>query len=345
MTLLDESLATEMAVWEAAGLRRRLDGDDDDDHGDHDGSRGADFCSNDYLGLAGHPAVIEAARDALARHGAGARASRLLGGGSPAHEAAERAAADWLGAESALLFPSGYQANLGVVTALIGRGDAVFSDQWNHASLIDAARLSRARTHVYRHLDLEELERMLARERGARRRLVLTESIFSMDGDAAPLDELDELCRRYEAWLVVDEAHAAGLLGPEGAGAWGRRTSDRPRSPRLIARVVTGGKALGVCGAFAATSAVLREHLVNRARAFVFTTAPTPATAGALVRAIELCRAGDDLRERALANARALEKGSDTVECTIADRPWVQQPFPYQGKCLQWLREQRAALV
>ncbi len=284
-----------MERWEAAGLRRTLAAR---------GKSGVDFVSNDYLGLARHPGVIEAARAALAESGAGARASRLLGGGSPLHEQAERSAAEWLGAEAALLFPSGYQANLGLIGALCGRGDALFSDRANHASLIDAARLSRAHVLVHEHLDLEELERGLGRARGARRRLVITEGVFSMDGDAAPLGELDELCARHDAWLVVDEAHSAGLLGPAGSGAWA--AAGRPGPARLAARVVTGGKALGVSGAFVAGSAVLREHLVNHARSFVFTTAPPPAVAGALVAAIEECARADAERARALLLARDL---------------------------------------
>src|SRR5262245_32659218 len=243
---LDQALARELELWEAAGLLRRPE--------ECAPSRLVDFASNDYLGLARDPRVVEAARAALAVHGAGGRASRLLGGGSPLHVACERAAAEWLGAEAALLFPSGWQANAGLVSALAGRGDAVFSDRLNHASLVDAARLSRARVFVHAHLDLEELERQLASAAGARRRLVLTEGVFSMDGDRAPLAELHALCARHDAHLVVDEAHAAGLLGPEGAGAWAAARVAAEGEARLAARVVTGGKALGVAGAFVAGS-------------------------------------------------------------------------------------------
>jgi len=263
---------------------------------------GVDLGSNDVLGLAHDERVRAAVRAALEEHGAGGRASRLLRGGSPLDERAEDAVADWLGAEAALLFPSGYQANLGLVASLVGRGDALFSDERNHASLIDAARLSRARVLVHAHLDLAELERGLAAARSARRRLVLTEGVFSMDGDAAPLAEIDELCLRHDAWWLLDEAHSIGLLGPAGAGAW----AATGRAPgRLAARVVTGGKALGLAGAFVVGSRLLRELLVNRARSFLFTTAPPPTLAGGLLASVEAARAMD--AERAHVRALATE--------------------------------------
>ena len=264
---------------------------------------GLDFGSNDYLGLARDPAITAAMASAC-RHGAGGRSSRLLSGGSPLHEQCEAALADWLGDEAALLFPSGYQANVGLVGALVGRGDAVISDRDNHASLIDGARLSRARVVVHAHRDLADLERALRETAGARRRLVLTEGVFSMAGDRAPLAEIDALCRRHDAWLVVDEAHAVGLLGPQGAGAWA--AAGVVGAHRMCARIATGGKALGVAGAFVAGSAALRAHLVHAARSFLFTTAPPPPVAGALLAAIARCRKADDRRAAALANARSL---------------------------------------
>ncbi len=292
---LDRELAAELEQRAELGLRRdaRLPGT----------TSGVDLGSNDVLGLARDARVIAGARAALEEFGAGGRASRLLGGGSPLHERAEATVAEWLGAEAALLFPSGYQANLGLLGALVTRGDALFSDARNHASLIDAARLARAQVFVHAHLDLAELERQLARARPARRRLVVTEGVFSMDGDAAPLAELDELCRRHDAWLVVDEAHSGGLLGPEGAGAWA--ALDAPAGSRLAARLVTGGKALGVGGAFVVGSRVLREQLVNHARSFLFTTAPPPALAGGLLAAVAACRQAE--AERAHVRGLATE--------------------------------------
>jgi len=292
-----------MELWEAAGLRRTLaSAGSAGDRGEHGGP--VDFASNDYLGLARDPAIVAAARKALDEHGAGGRASRLLGGGSPLHEEAERRCAEGLGAEAALLLPSGYQANLALLSSLAGRGDALFSDRLNHASLIDGARLSRARVHVYEHLDHDELERQLEREKDARRRLVVTEGLFSMEGDTPELARLNEICLAHDAWLVIDEAHSVGLLGPEGAGAWAASGLEAGEH-RLAARVVTAGKALGVSGAFVVGPEELREHLINRGRPFVFTTAPSPALAGALVAAVERCRAAD--AERASLRTHATE--------------------------------------
>ncbi len=266
------------------------------------GVRGVDFSSNDYLGLSRRPELAEAAARAAHEHGAGGRASRLLAGGSREHEELEAEVARWLGTEAALLFPSGYQANLGLVGALVGRGDALFTDELDHASLVDAARLSRAHLTVFPHLDLVQLERALARAGSARRRLVAVESVFSMDGDLAPLAELDRVCARHDAWLVVDEAHAIGVLGPEGAGA----CAAAGELPRLVARTIAGGKGLGVGGALVAGSRSLVRLLVNRARTFLFTTAPPSSTAAALRAAIALARGADWERERVLELARRL---------------------------------------
>lgn len=297
---LDDDLRCELASWEAAGLKREL----------RALSGGADFVTNDYLSLARHPAVVEAARTALAEHGAGGRAAPLLGGGSPLDRELESAVCGWLEAEDALLFCSGYQANVGLVPALVGRGDVVLSDALNHASLIDGARLSRAHLVVFGHGDLEHLERLLHGARHARRRLVLTESVFSMDGDSAPLTAMAQLCETHAAHLLVDEAHAVGVLGPDGAGAWAAAVAEgAPRAP-LVARVVTGGKALGVTGALVLGSATLREHLLQRARSFVFSTGVSPAVSGALLVAVDLCRRAEQaratLREQACGLASAL---------------------------------------
>jgi len=281
---------------------------------------GVDFGCNDYLGFARDEGLVRAMQDAAA-HGVGGRASRLLAGGSPLHEECEAAVADWLGAEAALLFASGFQANVGLVGALVGRGDAVVSDRANHASLIDGARLSRAEILVHEHCDLADLERALRSAASARRRLVLTEGVFSMTGDAAPLVEIDALCRRYDAWLVVDEAHAAGLLGPEGAGAWA--AAGARGDHRLCARVVTGSKSLGVAGAFVVGSARMRAHLIHTARSFLFSTAPPPPLAGALIAAVARCRGADDRRARALGHARRL-----AVKLGLPEPAAAIVPFP-----------------
>lgn len=266
---------------------------------------GADFTSNDYLGLARDPALIEAARAALV-HGAGGRASRLLGGGSALDLEVERAAADWLDAEDALLFPSGYHANLGLFGALVRPGDVVLSDELNHASIVDGLRLARARVVVYRHTDALDLERKLGALGRGGALLVATESVFSMDGDLAPLGAIADACARFGAGLVVDEAHAIGLLGPQGAGAWAALGPQRARDPVLAARVLTGGKALGASGALVVCGAAVRAALVDRARSFAFTTAAPPAAVGALRAGIERARDAHALRERVLSLARRL---------------------------------------
>lgn len=302
MPELEDALGDELAAWKARGLLRKLQVPATTDE------LAGDFVSNDYLGLSRNESIIEAARAALADHGAGARASRLLGGGTPLDEVAERACAEWLGADSALLMHSGFQANLGLVTALVGRGDAIFSDAHNHASLVDASRLSRAEIFVHRHLDLDQLTSQLALSKGARRRLVLTEGVYSMDGDVSPLVEIAEICAKHDAWLVVDEAHSAGVLGSEGAGAWAAAVEAGAETRSLVARTVTGGKALGVNGAFLVGPKTLSDHLVQRARSFVFSTAVSPAVSGALSKAIEVCRDSDELRKRALENAKTVAR-------------------------------------
>src|SRR5512139_602209 len=232
------------------------------------GRRLVNLCSNDYLGLAADPRLRRAAAEAAEAEGAGSGASRLVAGDLPIHGRLERALAAFEGTEAALLFNSGYHANAGVPAALVGRDDAVFSDVLNHASILDGCLLSRAELVRYRHCDVQELADLLARTR-ARRKLVVTDAIFSMDGDAAPLRELAELCERHGAMLYVDEAHAEGVLGPRGGGlAEALGVADR-----VDVHMGTLGKALGAAGAFVAGERRLVELLVTRARTFVFTTA------------------------------------------------------------------------
>ena len=311
--VLDGELAREAEALRSAGLLRRVDS----------ASSALDFTSSDYLGLSRHPAVIEAACRAAREHGAGARAARLLGGGSPEDALLEAEVAAWLGAEAALLFPSGYQANLGLVTALAGAGDALISDELVHASLVDACRLSKARVFVHRHAELGDIERCLLESRGARRRIVLTEGVFSMDGDTPPLVELSRLCARHGALLVVDEAHSTGVLGPEGAGAWAAASLHGAEDGVLVARVITGGKALGASGALVCGSRVLVEHLTNRARAFVYTTSPPPPVVGALRAAVALARTMDGERARLRSFACELAARLDVPEPAAAIVPLV----------------------
>lgn len=284
---------------------------------------GDDFLSSDYLGLTRHPELRSAINRALRAEGAGGRASRLLAGGGAAHRQAERAAAEWLDEPAALLFPSGYQANLGLLQAVAEKGDLLLSDELCHASLIDGARLSRASVQVYRHVDLDELDWRLRRSQGAGRRWVLTEGVFSMDGDIAPIAELLELCARRDAYLLVDEAHAAGLLGPNGAGATAAALGAGADKSRLAARVLTGGKALGVGGACLVGSQELRDWLVNHSRAFIYSTAPPTALAAGFARACELAAEADEARERCLANAAVIAHAVDAPAPGAAIVPWV----------------------
>jgi 8-amino-7-oxononanoate synthase len=253
------------------------------------------FCSNDYLGLASHPAPTAAAHLAAAQSGFGAGASRLVAGDLPEHRSLEAALASLVRLPSALLFPTGYQANIGVITALAGTADLIVADRAVHASIIDACRLSRAKLAFYPHLKLEKAEHHLATLGGtARRRLLITESLFSMDGDFAPLAELADLAKTHDAALYVDEAHALGLFGPGGSGV----CSQAQVVPDVL--IGTLGKAVGSAGAFAAGSALLRDYLINRARTFIFTTALPPPVAAAALAAVRLIASpeGEDLRLR-----------------------------------------------
>src|SRR4051794_15403397 len=241
------------------------------------------LCSNNYLGLADHPKVREAAADAAMRWGVGAGASRLVSGSMTVHRRLEERLAAFEGTESALLFGSGYLANVGVVSALAPRDSVVFSDELNHASIVDGCRLSRAETFVYRHADAEHLAWGLRRH-DARASLIITDSVFSMDGDVAPLEDLVALARRHGVRLVVDEAHGTGCIGPGGRGA----VHEAGVEDEVDVVVGTLGKALGAYGAYAATDAVTRRWLVNAARPFIFSTAPPPPAVAAAMAALEL---------------------------------------------------------
>ena len=255
------------------------------------------FCSNDYLGLANHPALAAAATAAIQRSGFGASASRLISGDFPEHRDLETALARFLATDAALLFPTGYQANLGAITALAGRGDLILSDEANHASLIDGCRLSRAEVVVYSHADLPAAATALAAASSSsyRRRFLVTESLFSMDGDVAPLAGLAALARDHDTALIVDEAHALGVLGPGGRGL----CADAGVVPDVL--IGTLGKAFGAHGGFVAGARELRATLVNRARTFIFTTAAPPPVVAAAHAALRLAAGAEgDARRRSL---------------------------------------------
>jgi 8-amino-7-oxononanoate synthase len=256
------------------------------------------FCSNDYLGLASHPALIEALREGASRYGVGSGASHLISGHSRAHALLEERLAEFesphLEQARALYFCTGYMANLAVLSALAPAGAEIFSEELNHASLIDGARLARGSVHVYPHRDLSLLETMLKDSRAATK-LVVTDSVFSMDGAIAPLPQLLALCERYGAWLVVDDAHGFGVLGQQGRGALEHFGL---RSPQLV-YIGTLGKAAGVGGAFVAAHETVIEWLVQRARTYIYTTAAPPALAHALLASVDLIAGGEGMARRA----------------------------------------------
>ncbi len=314
---LDQELEARLAALGTQGLRRTLRrvASAQGPRIQVEGKVLLNFASNDYLGLANHPALKAAAIQAIERFGVGAGASRLICGSLGPHHELEAALATFKGTDAALSFSSGYATAVGTICALIGRDDIIILDKLAHACIVDAARLSGAKLRVFRHNDLDDLERILkwaaqARhvEHGTRKPvpavLVVTESVFSMDGDCAPLRELVELKHRYGAWLMVDEAHATGLYGNRGQGLAGQLGV----SNEIEIQMGTLGKALGVSGGYIAGTRVLVDYLINRARSFVFSTAPPPTAAAAAAAAVKLVETaeGQSLRQRLWTNVRSL---------------------------------------
>ena len=291
---IDAALGADLAALDRAGLRRRLRLRE---HG------AVDFSSNDYLGLASDPRLAAAVIEALRDNPLGAGAARLISGNHPLHETLERELAAFKGAEAALLFGSGYLANVGTIPALVGRRDVIYADALNHASLIDACRLSRAEVRTFPHIDLAELATMLDADRGQfRRRLIVVDGVFSMDGDLFPLCELVNIAKAYGAWTYVDDAHGTGVLGANGRGSvehW-KVFGD------IDLVMGTLGKAFGVAGAFVTGSRTVIDYLLQRARAFVFTTAQPPALAAAASAALRIVQTEPELRVRLRRNAKAV---------------------------------------
>jgi 8-amino-7-oxononanoate synthase len=311
-----DQLQTALVDLDAQGLRRSrrvLDGV----QGARvtlDGREFLSFSSNDYLGLAGHPAIAEAVRRAASEFGVGAGAAHLLTGHHRLHHELELELAAFVGMPAALLFATGYMANLGVIQALLDRHGEVFEDRLNHASLVDAAVLSRAKLSRYPHLDLAALEKQLAASQ-AKGKLIASDTVFSMDGDLAPVAELLALAERYDAWLYLDDAHGFGILGELGRGVLAQLAPcPLPRAPRLIC-LATLGKAAGVSGAFVAGSAELVEWLVTKARTYVYTTAQPPLLAAAVSASLKLIAGEPWRRQRLLQLVARLKAG-------VAGLPW-----------------------
>jgi len=288
-----------------------------------DGREYLSFCSNDYLGLANHPRLIEAFKQGVERFGVGSGAAHLITGHSYAHQVLEEELAEFVGRPRALLFSTGYMANLGVVSALMGRGDNVFEDRLNHASLIDAALLSGARLIRYAHRDTESLHRKMA-QTGTGKRLIACDGVFSMDGDCAPLVDLAGVAAGVDAWLLIDDAHGLGVLGKQGAGWCVDQLPDAPGNTILMA---TLGKAFGTFGAFVAGSDELIETLIQQARTFVFTTAAPPALAWATRTALRLVQEGDALREKLSELVRYFRSGAAELGLPLMPSDTPIQPL------------------
>jgi len=263
------------------------------------------FASNDYLGLAMHPEVVQSAIEATQRFGAGAGAARLISGSLPPHQELESALAQFKGTEAALTFSSGYLANIGTIPALIGRGELVLADRLSHASLIDGCRLSVADFRVYRHKDTDHLKSLLAKRRRGRRTLIVTDGLFSMDGDLAPLPELSQLAQDYEADLYIDDAHGTGVMGLHGRGT----AEHFGINADLPFQMGTLGKAFGSSGAYLAGPSTLIRYLMNTSRSFIFTTAPPPSSAAAVTAALRIMQREPERRARLWANRERLFTG------------------------------------
>ena len=318
---MEKALREERARREEASLQRELRWLDDTQGTDvvWEGRRLINFSSNDYLGLAKHPKLKAAAIEATDRWGTGSGAARLVSGTLPVHRELEATIAKFKGTQAALTFSSGYAAAIGTICALVGSGDVVIVDKLVHASLVDGARLSGAKLRVFRHNDVEDLKRILQWARSAidstKRILIVTESVFSMDGDCAPLRQIVELKEQFGAWLMVDEAHALGVLGP------GRRglAEELGIANQIEIQMGTLGKAVGSVGGFITGSQTLIDHLINSARSFIFSTAPGPAAVASARTGIELIasKEGETLRAKLLKIISALAPSHDAKTAII----------------------------
>lgn len=303
-----EELARELAALEAQALRRRLQVVEEVLPGGRvrvGGEVLLNLSSNDYLGLSQDPRVIAAAQAAAARWGAGAGASRLVVGHLSLHAAVEEQLAHFKGTEAAVIFSTGYMANLGVLSALMGPGDVIFSDKLNHASIYDGIKLSGAALQRFPHRDVNRLEHLLQKSRDVKKRLIVTDSVFSVDGDLAPLGELVALKERYGAWLMIDEAHATGVLGAGGAGL----AQALELTPRVDIHMGTFSKALGALGGYVAGDRRLIDYLHNRSRPFIYSTAVAPPVLGAIEKALDLVVREPERRAYLLEEAENFRRG------------------------------------
>jgi 8-amino-7-oxononanoate synthase len=331
-----ETFQDELEAIKRKALYRRLRRVEDDQGPTLllDGREVINFSSNNYLGIANHPALAAAAKEAIDRYGCGSGASRLISGNMTLHEELETKLASFKGTEAALVFNSGFQANTGILSTLTGEGDAIFSDALNHASIIDGCRLSRAKSIVYAHGDLDQLESVLKLEAEARRKLIVTETIFSMDGDEAPLGGIVDLAEKYGAIVMVDEAHATGIFDSTGAGI----VAKLGLGERVAVQMGTLGKALGGFGAYVAGSRALRDLLINRCRSFIFTTSLPPAIMAMAMAAIDLVQREPERREALWNNCRMLQAGLRELGFSLgsAESPILPLVIGDAGKCMQF---------
>ncbi len=312
-----DSITTELLRIEEAGLYRKLRRVESD-QGPMlrlDGRDVINFSSNNYLGLANHPSLCKAAKEAIDRYGCGSGASRLISGNMTLHEELEEKISELKGTEAALVFNSGFQANTGILSTLVGEGDVIFSDALNHASVIDGCRLSRAKVVVYGHCDVDELEQGLKDAPSNAQNLIVTESLFSMDGDEAPLADIVRLAEKHGAMVMVDEAHATGVYEPSGAGL----VAKLGLGDRVPIQMGTLGKALGGFGAYVAGSKALRELLINRCRSFIFTTSLPPAVMAMGMAAVDLVMREPERRQALWNNCERLRSGLKELGYSLGD--------------------------
>lgn len=287
-----------------------------------DGKSYLSFCSNDYLGLANHPELIKTVQQSVTTFGVGGGASHLVCGHASPHEEGERVLAEFVGLPSAIYFSTGYMAAIGAIPALVGKGDAIFSDALNHACLIDGIRLSKAEVHTYPHVDLVALESALQKST-SENKLIVSDAVFSMDGDIAPIPELLALCEKYDAYLYLDDAHGFGVLGEAGRGSL---SHFKLQSPRII-YMGTLGKAAGVFGAFIAGSADIVEWLVQRARSYVFTTAAPPMLAESVIKSVQLIQEENWRRDRLKQLIEVLREGLQESQWQLLSSSTPIQPI------------------
>lgn len=295
-----------------------------------DGKTCVAFCSNDYLGLASHPAVIDSLRRGVETYGVGSGASHLIYGHSQEHHALEEELAAFTGRPRALLFSTGYMANLGTIRALVDKGDHVFEDRLNHASLLDGGLASNARCQRYKHLDVSDLARRLAKTEGGRK-LVVTDGVFSMDGDVAPLAEMAAVCRQYDGWLMVDDAHGFGVLGENGGGLAEQCQLDVEELPILMG---TLGKGFGTFGAFVAGSEALIETLIQYARTYIYTTALPPSVAAATRISLKILRRESWRREKLQSLVSRFRQGIAGLGLELMDSSTPIQPVLLKNDAL-----------